>query len=389
VWDHVRWWEPVVRRARPKSRLARLAPTAASPRRGVKLIASGRASDIFDLEDGRVLRRFKGGGDAEREALVMRHALSRGYPVPRVLEVTSDGLVLERVEGQTMSAALRRRPWMLRQHCFLPARLHDKLHALPTPARLRAIGTGDRLLHFDLHPDNVILSPAGPVVIDWSNAHRGEAALDVALTWIILATSVGPPGRLLLRWFLPRFERAALVRALPGAAEWRLADPHVTDAERKAMRRLVAGVGPVQGSGADAARLEPSGAGPIAASSAGSHRSGPSTEWRSAPSRAERLRRCSYRVEHERAVVARVVLRTKARRAVVASTLLRRLRGGTRRPPPGSRRGTPRGCRSQGAPPGCDPELRLPAPAAEGAPITELHDDGDAERRKRLLVELA
>jgi hypothetical protein len=194
VWDHVRWWEPVVRRARPKSRLARLAPTAASPRRGVKLIASGRASDIFDLEDGRVLRRFKGGGDAEREALVMRHALSRGYPVPRVLEVTSDGLVLERVEGQTMSAALRRRPWMLRQHCFLPARLHDKLHALPTPARLRAIGTGDRLLHFDLHPDNVILSPAGPVVIDWSNAHRGEAALDVALTWIILATSAGPPA---------------------------------------------------------------------------------------------------------------------------------------------------------------------------------------------------
>jgi hypothetical protein len=40
----------------------------------VKLIASGRASEIFDLGDGRVLRRFRAGGDREREALVMEHA---------------------------------------------------------------------------------------------------------------------------------------------------------------------------------------------------------------------------------------------------------------------------------------------------------------------------
>jgi hypothetical protein len=205
----------------------------------VKLIAAGRASDIFDLGNGRVLRRFKGGGDAEREALVMRHARGCGYPVPAVLELLDDGLVLERVDGPTMSAALRRRPWTLRRGSSLLARLHDELHAIAAPPALREVGAGDRLLHLDLHPSNVILSSSGPVVIDWTNAHRGEPALDVALTWVILATSGGRAGRLFLRWFLPRFDRDDLLRALPLAAEFRLADPNVSDPERQAVRRLL------------------------------------------------------------------------------------------------------------------------------------------------------
>jgi hypothetical protein len=65
----------------------------------VKLLAEGRASEIFDLGDGRVLRRFKRGGDPGFEASVMEHARAHGYPVPAVLEVRDDGLVLERVDG--------------------------------------------------------------------------------------------------------------------------------------------------------------------------------------------------------------------------------------------------------------------------------------------------
>jgi aminoglycoside phosphotransferase (APT) family kinase protein len=205
----------------------------------VKLIAAGRASEIFDLGDGRVLRRFLAGGDTEREALVMEHARSQGYSVPRVLEVTDDALVLDRIEGPTMLAALRRRPWTLRRHAALLAELHKKLHDIDAPPGLEAAGSGDRLLHLDLHPDNVILSPAGPFVIDWTNALRGAPALDVAMTWVILATSGGPFGRLFLRAFLPHFGRDEIVDALPVAAERRIADPNVTDKERQAVRRLV------------------------------------------------------------------------------------------------------------------------------------------------------
>jgi aminoglycoside phosphotransferase (APT) family kinase protein len=204
----------------------------------MRLVAAGRASEIFDLGDGRVLRRFTSGGDPEREAAVMEHARRHGYPVPAVLGVSGDAIVLERVEGPTMSADLRRRPWRLRSHAALLVRLHGALHELDAPPGLARLGSGDRLLHLDLHPENVMLSPAGPVVIDWTNARVGDPAVDVALSWVILATSGGRGGRLFLRSFLPHFERVELVRALPAAAEYRLADPNVTGEERDAVRRL-------------------------------------------------------------------------------------------------------------------------------------------------------
>jgi tRNA A-37 threonylcarbamoyl transferase component Bud32 len=204
----------------------------------MKLIAAGRASEIFDLGDGRVVRRFRAGGDPEREALVMGHALRHGYPVPRVLELTPDALVLDRIEGPTMLADLRRRPWTLGSHAFLLAQLHERLHTIAAPPILAAVSPGDRLLHLDLHPDNVILSPGGPFVIDWTNARRGDPAVDVALTWLIVATMGGPLARPFLHWFLSRFDRADLVRALPAAAGLRLADVNVSDHERRGVRRF-------------------------------------------------------------------------------------------------------------------------------------------------------
>jgi streptomycin 6-kinase len=208
-------------------------------RHHVKLLASGRASEIFDLGNGRVLRRFRDGGDPEREALVMRHAECHGFASPQVLEITKDALVLERIDGPTMGAALRGHPWTLRRNASLLAELHTRLHRIVAPAPLPEVGAGDRLLHLDLHPENVILSPAGPVVIDWANAARGDPSVDVALTWVILATSAGLPGRWFLRSFLPHFDRHDLLQALSMAATRRLADAHVTEGERERVRRLV------------------------------------------------------------------------------------------------------------------------------------------------------
>jgi aminoglycoside phosphotransferase (APT) family kinase protein len=169
----------------------------------------------------------------------MRHARAHGFPVPRVFDVSADSLVLELIEGDTMLATLRRRPWRLREHAHGLARLHARLHEIEAPEELEAAGAGDRLLHLDLHPENVILSPDGPVVIDWTNARRGEPALDVALTWVIAATSGGIMGRVFVRPFLAAFDRAEIVRALPTAAERRLADPNVTDSERRSVRRFL------------------------------------------------------------------------------------------------------------------------------------------------------
>ncbi|HEY3018541.1 MAG TPA: phosphotransferase [Solirubrobacteraceae bacterium] len=219
------------------------------------LLARGRAADVFALAPDRVLRRYRPGegGDVTAEAAVIEHARRHGFPVPAVHEASGRDLVLERIDGPTMLADLARRPWRLRAHGALLAELHRRLHRIPAPDGAPSrFGTGDRLVHFDLHPDNVLLSPAGPVVIDWSNGSRGDPADDVALTWAIMATSIVPgplPFRVLaragrnelLRAFLSGVDAAAARRRLAAVAARRLEiDHHLLAPERRGLEALVA-----------------------------------------------------------------------------------------------------------------------------------------------------
>ena len=203
-------------------------------------LGGGREADILDLGDGTVLRRYRGVGCPEREGMVMEHARRHGFPVPRVVEAREDALVLERVDGPSMWREIRRRPSRARGYMRLLADLHQRLHLIEAPNELEAVGRGNTLIHLDFHPDNVLVSSRGPVVIDWTNARRGDPALDAALTWVICATSGGLLGRLLVRPYLAAFDEVAIRRSLRDAAERRLSDVNVTARERAAVRRLLA-----------------------------------------------------------------------------------------------------------------------------------------------------
>jgi aminoglycoside phosphotransferase (APT) family kinase protein len=192
-------------------------------------VQRGRASTVTDLGDGTVLRT---GGDPEREAALMALAAAAGIPVPRVLEVRADGLILQRIDGPTMARRLMRRPWQAAAQAAILGSLHEQLHRVPLD--------GESLLHLDLHPENVLLGAEGPVLIDWTNAGSGRPEKDVALTWLILETSGGLPGRILARLFARKVGSARVRRGLSAAREFRLADPNVTRAERA--RVLRAGV---------------------------------------------------------------------------------------------------------------------------------------------------
>ena len=102
-------------------------------------IATGRAADVFDAGEGRVLRRYRPGegGDTEIEAVVMEHAREHGFPVPAVFEAGGRDLVMERVEGPTMMADLGRRPWRVGRHGRTLAELCNRLHAIPAPPKNR------------------------------------------------------------------------------------------------------------------------------------------------------------------------------------------------------------------------------------------------------------
>ncbi|MCC7366934.1 MAG: phosphotransferase [Chloroflexi bacterium] len=228
-------------------------------------LASGRDADVFELADpalhGRVLRRRRGGRLSVREADVTRQARANGYPAPTVYDVRGADMLVERITGPTMLQDLGKKPWMVWRHARTLARLHRRL------ARIRPLDgmqpfppaefggsvpdSGGVLLHLDLHPDNVILSPRGPVVIDWEAARRGEVDAAVALTWVIMATSEIPVGGLkgwifsVLRWvlvwaFLHHAGRAGAVRHLPAVAQVRLRDRNVRPSERAAIRKLLA-----------------------------------------------------------------------------------------------------------------------------------------------------
>ncbi|MGW1549107.1 aminoglycoside phosphotransferase family protein [Streptomyces sp. NPDC002346] len=112
------------------------------------------------------------------------------------------------------------------------------------PKQFGATGD-DRVLHLDLHPDNVILTGRGPVVIDWSNAGAGDPAADVAMTMVTVG-SADVPG------LAARLGRGLLLRAIQGgcgtdptprvreAVNAKLADPNLTITEAAWLRKRAA-----------------------------------------------------------------------------------------------------------------------------------------------------
>jgi len=220
-----------------------------------RLLGAGRNADAYDIGGGRVLRRYRDGRDAsavEREALVMAHARAHGAPVPEVFEVSGADIVMERADGPTMLDALGRRPWLVRRQARLLAGLHATVHQVPALPELRAIGDDSLdqqvLLHWDLHPVNVILTASGPMIIDWEGAARGPALLDVAMTWIIVSTSEVPDTGLMalaVSGVQSAFARSFAQAAGPldpatraAAVRYRLMDHNLLPSERARLERL-------------------------------------------------------------------------------------------------------------------------------------------------------
>jgi aminoglycoside phosphotransferase (APT) family kinase protein len=171
-----------------------------------------------------------------------------------VYEVSADGvdLVMERVDGPTMLDDIGERPWRMVRHARLLADLHTRLGRIPAPDWLRPGPVpGDRVVHLDLHPNNVILTASGPVVIDWTNASAGTPGSDVATSWVIMAcaeipgprwkaTLLGSFRKILVSTFLRRAGREAAVADLAAVAEWKGHDQNMQPDEVAAIRRLVA-----------------------------------------------------------------------------------------------------------------------------------------------------
>ncbi len=218
------------------------------------LLASGRDADIFEYGPGLVLRRSRKGRSMAQEARTMAYLREQGYPVPAVEEVSDDGvdLVMERIDGPSMVEALGRQPWTVLRQARTLAELHHQLHRIAPPDFLppAPVGAGERVVHMDLHPLNVIVGPTGPVVIDWTNASVGDPNVDVGLAWVLMgagqipgnsavAALLGRFRALLVNGFLSHFDRAEVVGQLRETVTWKVQDLNMSDAEVAAMWTIV------------------------------------------------------------------------------------------------------------------------------------------------------
>jgi aminoglycoside phosphotransferase (APT) family kinase protein len=216
-----------------------------------EVIARGRDTEILAHGPGLVLRRPLDGRSLAGEAAVMDWVVAHGYPCPRAVEVVPDGLVMERIEGVNMLDDILAHPWRVRSHATLLADLHGWLHRLPVPDGLATpFGPGDALVHGDLHPGNVMLTAAGPLVIDWTNAARGPSGADLAVTWLLMAGAdppssplervlVGAFRRLLVASFLAAADRDAAAASLRVVMAHRANDANLSPRELAAMARIV------------------------------------------------------------------------------------------------------------------------------------------------------
>jgi Ser/Thr protein kinase RdoA (MazF antagonist) len=198
------------------------------------LIGSGRTADVYEWGNDRILKLYQEGMPAvaiEREFATTRLAGGTGLAVPAVeemLEVNGRlGIVFERIRGPSMLKVLEERPWEILSISRLLAELHARMHTCHLPPGTnslyeqieRGIGwandltdpekqtiqtvlanlpTGNALCHGDFHPDNILLSDHGPVIIDWMTATRGHPPGDVARTSLLIKTGGLPPRLTLL-----------------------------------------------------------------------------------------------------------------------------------------------------------------------------------------------
>lgn len=197
-------------------------------------LAEGRVALVYPWEEDKVLklsRDWVDRGWVEWEFRIANIVQATGLRVPwahEIIEVNGQaGIVYDRLSGPTMLDRIGRAPHkaagfgrsMGRLHAAMHAktgipelpdnleRLRGKINAVheaPAAHRnaalsaLETLPTGSALLHGDFHPGNILLTPEGPITIDWPDASRGHPLSDVARS-VVLAGMGGVPQHPILR----------------------------------------------------------------------------------------------------------------------------------------------------------------------------------------------
>lgn len=186
-----------------------------------KLIGAGKVAEVFEYGDGQALKLYRAGEpkiSAFREAAVLAVAEAGAIAAPRtqgVIEVDGRwGVVMNRVAGRPLAEPMLKEPQAAGRYLAELARMQTALHAAPGTGltslrarlaarldcapgvaqpvrqrlreRLASLPEGDRLLHGDFHPYNVMGQPGSATVVDWLDASAGPPAADTCRSWVLM-----------------------------------------------------------------------------------------------------------------------------------------------------------------------------------------------------------
>jgi Ser/Thr protein kinase RdoA (MazF antagonist) len=198
-------------------------------------IDEGRTAEIFAWDEGRVLKLYRAEFPREWvdwEAQLTRAISKAGVPAPHVFDVLEvegrRGIIMERILGPSMFAALLSNLFTVVKHARLLADLQAQMHACSIPdlpsqheslqqrihkakvsaevqtaalQRLDRLPEGTALCHGDFHPANVALTARGPRILDWPTAMCGNPLGDTARTSLILRL-LEPSPEMSIPWAL-------------------------------------------------------------------------------------------------------------------------------------------------------------------------------------------
>ena len=201
----------------------------------MELLAEGRNAEVYAYGEGRVLKLdrpdWTGLSPFEGEMLVL--LAGAGLPVARshgaVTVEGRSGIVLDRIDGLPLADILASAgvaeaeqlagrfvelQWRLNATSVeglppLVPRLRAELGSTVADAGLRAelltrldgLDDGARsVLHYDFHPNNVLVTPEGRwVVIDWLTVAAGPAPADLARTLVLWGQRTSGPVAAFMR----------------------------------------------------------------------------------------------------------------------------------------------------------------------------------------------
>ncbi|WP_226530623.1 aminoglycoside phosphotransferase family protein [Metabacillus niabensis] len=131
-------------------------------------------------------------------------------------------LIYEKVEGPTMLNYIEPTRFSVSYNAKLLAQIHFEIHQVKIDVNsnlktelsksitnteviteserkivlriLETLPEGKVLCHYDFHPGNIILSPNGPIIIDWLNTLVGHQLADVTRTYMMINSNALPPN---------------------------------------------------------------------------------------------------------------------------------------------------------------------------------------------------